>query len=173
MSLDGWTTSDYAFFISLFSAALALFSLGWNIWSKFIYPKARLRMYGGYYVSGDEKDPTTLRLIVVSVTNHGPTDTTITTLIGRKGRWHSRITRRFDMFIINHWGKPNRHLPSIDLPVQVKVAEEVKFNFSHDVSWAKKSDMIQFGVSDVFGKHHWLPKKDQKSIQKSLEKLEQ
>ncbi|QEP30301.1 hypothetical protein [Pukyongiella litopenaei] len=41
---ETWSTADYALIVSLGSATISLFSLGWNVWSKFIYPKPPVRM---------------------------------------------------------------------------------------------------------------------------------
>ena len=38
------TAGDWAFVVSLCSFGVALFSLFWNIWSKFIYPKAQVKV---------------------------------------------------------------------------------------------------------------------------------
>jgi hypothetical protein len=42
------TVVDWALVIGLFSAAIALASFVWNVWSKFIYPKPKVQMSFGY-----------------------------------------------------------------------------------------------------------------------------
>ncbi|WP_299912585.1 hypothetical protein [uncultured Paracoccus sp.] len=49
-----WTTGDYALIVSLCSAGIALLSLGWNVWSKFIYPRPKLKVRCRLYVSYPE-----------------------------------------------------------------------------------------------------------------------
>ena len=51
----GWTTADYALVISLFSAVLAVASFGWNVWSKFIYPKAKLRVRVSFVLFDEQR----------------------------------------------------------------------------------------------------------------------
>jgi hypothetical protein len=41
-------TADWALVISLFSAVIALSSLAWNVWPKFIYPKPTVRIRLSY-----------------------------------------------------------------------------------------------------------------------------
>ena len=39
------TTADWALAVSLFSFVVALAGFVWNVWSKFIYPRAKVRAY--------------------------------------------------------------------------------------------------------------------------------
>lgn len=48
-----WTTADYALIVSLCSAAVSLLSLGWNIWSKFIFPKPKVRVQVSFVLFDD------------------------------------------------------------------------------------------------------------------------
>jgi hypothetical protein len=70
-------TADWAFVVSLCSAAISLGSLAWNIWSKFIFPKPDLRVHFsmmGFIGNGPWRDP----FLNLSITNHGPIACSIT-----------------------------------------------------------------------------------------------
>ena len=41
------TTADWALVVSLFSFLVALAAFVWNVWSKFIYPRAKSRLHRG------------------------------------------------------------------------------------------------------------------------------
>jgi hypothetical protein len=80
------TLSDWAFIISLCSFAVALSGFVWNVWSKFIYPKPRVRIsfqativfHLGSTVNGPE-------ILTLTATNFGPGDITL----------HSAILRHY------------------------------------------------------------------------------
>lgn len=67
-----WTTADYALVVSLCSAFLALVSLGWNIWSKFIFPKPKLRTKLKVAYPVNAVGELGSEAVELSVTNHGP-----------------------------------------------------------------------------------------------------
>lgn len=41
----GWTTADYALIVSICSAVFSFFALVWNIYSKFMLPKGKLKLW--------------------------------------------------------------------------------------------------------------------------------
>jgi hypothetical protein len=47
------TTADWALIISLCSLLLAMAGFVWNVWSKFIYPKPKVRVSIGVYLQID------------------------------------------------------------------------------------------------------------------------
>jgi hypothetical protein len=74
-------TADYALIVSIFSFIVSLGSLWWNIWSKFIYPKAKLRInFAVMTVISSEKH---FEVISLSATSFGPTDITIRAVVCR------------------------------------------------------------------------------------------
>ncbi len=164
-----WTTADYALIVSVCSAGASLFSLAWNVWSKFIYPKAKLEVGAGYYVDGAKDKPTTNHYVVVSVVNHGPTDATVKLIVGRLWKWHSLVTRQFDMLIISHRGKMPPKLPKIELPIKVAVGAEEKFVFDREINWFKDGQRFQIGLVDTFGRQHWANMKRMRKLKKDLE----
>jgi len=165
-----WTTADYALIVSLCSAAIALISLGWNVWSKFIYPKARLEVSLGRFVTIAADKADQVAMIILTAVNHGPTDTTINLVVTRSPLWHSFFSRRFAQGIIKHWGEQQTPslLPPIELPASVKVGVETKFYFRDDVKWFDEDKNLQIGLVDVFGRYYWVSKKQMGKLKSDL-----
>jgi hypothetical protein len=72
-------TADWAFVISIFSALIALASFVWNVWSKFIYPKPRVRVHFSMVTVFHPRapDPDPVRVLSLSATNLGPQEVTV------------------------------------------------------------------------------------------------
>jgi hypothetical protein len=51
------TTADWAFVISLCSVAISLAAFVWNIWSKFIFPKAQVHVSFSFVQTIDDQSP--------------------------------------------------------------------------------------------------------------------
>jgi hypothetical protein len=114
------TTSDWALIISLCSFAVALSSFIWNVWSKFIYPKAKVRVafqasiifHPGY----PEHESEFLSLVA---TNLGPGDVLLHSSVEEsEGEVLARMGSMVEETIpIRSWGaKSPRRLPSANGP---------------------------------------------------------
>jgi hypothetical protein len=94
-----WTTADYALIVSICSAAVSLFSLAWNVWSKFIYPKPRVRVSFAV-VNILQSDGFSDPFLSLTTVNHGPSETTLHNIIGRKSvrlrQWQYAIFKPLD-----------------------------------------------------------------------------
>lgn len=89
-------TADWALVISICSAAISLAGFIWNVWSKFIYPKPRVRvhfsMVTAFYPRAP-RDPDPVRVLSLSATNMGPAEVTLrSALILFKRHWFSEGT---------------------------------------------------------------------------------
>lgn len=164
---EAWTTSDYALVISLFSATLSLAGFGWNVWSKFIFPKPRLEVYAGYFVDRQPSATDTSHSIMLTVVNHGPVPATVKLLVGRAPSWHTIFTRRYRPFIIKHFGGSKLPIPTIQLPTKVEQGDEEKFMFDGRTDWFSNEPAFQIGIVDVFGRKFFVSKRDMKSIKTS------
>lgn len=154
------TTADWALGISLFSFLVSLAGFVWNVWSKFIYPRAKVRAYISVMLifSGDGSPAG--KTIKLSATNYGPTDITL----------HGHQAKRRQGFL---WFRRNRKLAFINpiphplsatatgwvapgFPKKLAVGESVNVYFSADApkAWVEK-DLYYFGFSDTFGRLHW------------------
>ncbi len=154
------TTADWAFVLSTLSFCVSLAGFLWNVWSKFIYPRAKVRSYISLMMIIGESGPTQ-RTISLSATNYGPTDITL----------HSHAAKRKQGFL---WFRRNRHLALINpvdypgsdnptgffgpgFPKKLTVGESVTLYFSADVPkrWIEEVNLFYFGFSDTFGRYHW------------------
>lgn len=90
------TTADWALVISICSAGISLAGFIWNVWSKFIYPKPRVRVNFSMVTAvrpGGPRDPDPPRAIMLSATNIGPEDVTLrSALIQFKPHWFSEVS---------------------------------------------------------------------------------
>jgi hypothetical protein len=86
-------TSDNALIVSLFSVVIAIGSLLWNVWQKFIFVKPTLQVSVGLWhvmqhTSADVLTRSGHRLLVLTVTNMGPGVVVLSACIGKpKGHW--------------------------------------------------------------------------------------
>lgn len=70
-----WTTADYALIVSLCSAGISLISLGWNIWSKFIFPRGALKI-------STILAPGRANTYIIEAVNVGPVDISVREPVG-------------------------------------------------------------------------------------------
>ncbi|MDF2232207.1 hypothetical protein P2H44_06535 [Albimonas sp. CAU 1670] len=157
------TTADWALIVSLGSTAIALASLFWNIWSKFIYPKPRLRVGMSVvqaFGPGWEQTPPA---VTIRATNYGPTEVTLKHAIARKRPRVFRNAREYGILY-----PYNRYPHGFDtdgpfgggLPKKLAVGEEFAVYFPLEKSWFETNELDNFGFCDTFGRNHWAPKRD-------------
>jgi hypothetical protein len=77
------TTADWALVVSMFSFAVSLAGFVWNVWSKFIYPRAKVRSYIGLMLIVGDGGPIR-KTISLSATNYGPTDITLSSIAAKR-----------------------------------------------------------------------------------------
>lgn len=120
------TTADWAFIVSLCSVAVSLAGFVWNVWSKFIYPKARLRTsisIVDIIAVGED----TRSLISLGATNYGPTDITLHLAMGRKRPGLLQLRRNKHIAAVNPLTSPDSGRTSGPfsggLPIKVAIGE--------------------------------------------------
>lgn len=150
------TTGDWAFVVSLCSFFVSLAGFVWNVWSKFIYPRAKVRsnITVMQIVAGDGRPDG--GMILLSATNFGPTDITLSGPQARRRQgflWFRRNRKLAAIF--NPTPCPNSDTPVF--PKKLAVGEDVDVCFSTEAPkfWVEESDLYYFGFSDTFGRHHW------------------
>jgi hypothetical protein len=170
------TTADWALVVSLFSFLVSLAAFVWNVWSKFIYPRAIVRAHIGVMLIFDGDGSPARNTIQLSATNYGPTDITL----------QSHQAKRRQGFL---WFRRNRHLALINpiahpdsttttgwfapgFPKKLAVGEGVKVYFSADAPkrWVEEADLFYFGFSDTFGRYHWCSLRNAKRFRKDIVK---
>ena len=189
MSGSHLSTADYAFFISLFSAFIALTSLGWNIWSKFIYPKSKIRVWldirymnsknyhsaslrekGGF--AGDfEPNLMVMPHLAMTVTNYGPGKTTISlpcmklsSRHPRKKDGHASITayEDFPRDLTAH------SIQSGGLPTSLEEGEAFQLYFPVSDDWFTKETMVTLGIRDTLSRIHWASRKNVRRLRRQF-----
>lgn len=156
MAQAAWTTADYALIVSICSAALSLFSLGWNIWSKFIYPKPQLRVtIRTSMLVGTVED---LPLVVTfSATNHGPGDLALQGVVGRvKKRFPWSKQQRALLVSYANWPQTLKKASLGEcpgLPARLGVGETYQLHFPTETF--SDRTVVDLCIVDGFGREHW------------------
>jgi hypothetical protein len=178
------TTGDWALIISLCSFAVALSSFIWNVWSKFIYPKAKIRVTFQATMIFQPNTPGHGReFLTLSATNYGPGDVTIHSAIFqhyREGWW-----KNWRAFFNKHYRRqyavlnPLENFPmrfdhsigpfSGGLPKKIAVGESFSSYFPKEVDWFAHK-RLRIGFADSFGRNHWCSKHDIRKVTESLKK---
>lgn len=176
--MSALTTADYALVVSILSFVVSLGSLAWNVWSKYIYPKAKLRVsFAIMTVIGDSRK-TDIDAIGLGITNYGPTDIKIHTTICRQRKAFSwkKLKREWQYAILNPLHDfPNRLDLSIGpfgggLPHKLVVGESFSLYLTIDHEALREQPIIDVGVSDVFGRSHWAPRSSVRKVRRELRK---
>lgn len=170
-------TADWALVVSLFSAAISLFSLGWGIWSKWVHPKPKLKVGFAvmYMFGGDMSRP----FLGASATNFGPTDTTLKSLIARRRPsgwwWKWGAQRRWQYGLLNSMATPQEALaarrhPVSGLPHKLAVGEEFSTYLIFEHEHLRDDGFVDVGFVDIFGREHWASRRSLKKVVASIRK---
>lgn len=169
-------TADWALVVSLFSAAISLFSLGWGIWSKWVHPKPRLKVgFAVMYLVGGTgmSEP----FLGASATNFGPTDTTLKSLIARRRLsgwwWKWGSGRRWQYGLLSSMRTPQEALaavshPDSGLPHKLAVGHEFSTYLIFEHEHLRDDGFVDVGFVDIFGREHWAPRKSVKAVVASI-----
>jgi hypothetical protein len=162
------TTADWALVLSILSFFVALAGFVWNVWSKFIYPKAKVRSHIGVYNGSPPR-----KTISLSATNYGPTEITLHIHLAKRQRqgflWF-RSDRHFAVMCpVGHPDTNNvTGLFPPGFPKKLAVGEGAKVYFSPEAPkrWVEEDDLFYFGFSDTFGRYHWCSRANAKEFRK-------
>jgi hypothetical protein len=158
---DKMQTADWALIISLGSLAISLAGFVWNVWSKFIYPKPRVRVSFSFMIAIGSNEPD-FQVLVLAATNMGPTAVTLYAAITR----HKKGLRRHEISVLNPLNNfPAERNSSIGpfgggLPKKLEVGEEFSIYLTAAHDGLAKDDYDQVGFRDTFSRFHWCDKKD-------------
>ncbi|HEY5129394.1 MAG TPA: hypothetical protein VIJ35_19265 [Bradyrhizobium sp.] len=172
------TVADWALVISICSAIVSLASFIWNVWSKFIYPKAKVRVHFSYVTVFSPNDRSEdYDLLSLSATNMGPGEVTLhSALVRRKRKWvrsqgHGLLN---PLVSVNHRDQTAGPF-SGGLPKTVAVGEMFSVYFVPNHTRLAEEGYDRIGFDDTFGRMHWAPKaqiaKVKPSIKEALEKM--
>jgi hypothetical protein len=178
------TTSDWALIISLCSFAVALSSFVWNVWSKFIYPKPKIRVtFQATIIFQPGARDHGHKFFTLSATNYGPGEITIHSAVIRHYKekwwknWRAFFNRRYrrQYGLLNPLeGFPQRFDHTIGpfsggLPKKLLVGEAFSSYFPRQVDWFE-GKRVRLGFSDSFGRNHWCSKQNVRKVIEGLGK---
>jgi hypothetical protein len=161
-----WTTADYALIISLFSACLSLLGLGWNIWSKFIFPKPRIEIKVTWVMTVGGSPEFERSAISITAVNHGPIDVSLTGIVAVvKAKTVFGKKQRAIFPVFDNW--PNDSATTTggrNLPKRLPVGEQ----FSVYVPEKSRGyeDFLTLGFTDGFGREHFAKSNFQRQFLK-------
>ncbi len=166
------TTADYALIISLFSAVISLAALIWNVWSKFLFPKARIRVQFAVGVIDSGHDIGRPTYICAFATNFGPTDISVQNFVVRFKRGLFRKGQDAYVNPIQSLVRPEGVSDPFggDLPKALKVGEQHALYFPYEPSSFAREPMHRAGVLDNFGRFHGIPRRQLRGVKKELDK---
>ncbi|MCH2276906.1 hypothetical protein [Thalassospira sp.] len=150
-------TADFALALASGSFVIATLSLGWNIWSKFIFPKPHVQVGASIMRAmsrdGEFEEPA----LHITVTNHGPAEVVIYAAIGKS----SNAGKQDKTLVLNPYNQYPYDLDSSGpfsggLPKRLIVGETFSLAFPVVKDWFETEKMQRLGVSDTFNRMHWV-----------------
>jgi hypothetical protein len=166
-----WTTADYALIVSLCSFFVSAAGFIWNIWSKFIYPKPRVRTsIGMMMLISDDPDEDGYEFINASATNHGPGEVTLSRLVTREKRnfpWLKRRRLGLLMLLVD----PLNENAGADivgggkLPAKLGVGDDTTVHLTAKHRHLAGRTIADIGFVDTFNRTHWMPRKSVRTVQ--------
>jgi hypothetical protein len=165
-------TADYALIISLSSATISLAGFMWNVWSKFLFPKARIRLqfYVACIIGGYQAEPTPTYICAVA-TNFGPTDITVQNFVVTFKRGLFRKGQAAFINPIQSLVRPEAMSGPFggDLPKPLKVGDQHTLYFPYESMSFAREPMHRAGVMDNFGRFHGIARRQLRGVKKELD----
>jgi len=165
-------TSDWALTISLLSFFVSLGGLAWNVWSKFIFPKPRFQVEIGRVLVFDlgEKPPYP-SVVRLTATNHGPITCKLTGAVLRLRSADGRITSGIPNLLV-HPSVPDHFELQAGFPVSLAVGDSHNAYFASGPETVFRRGVFRVGVTDGFGRNHWVSGKQFKQLVTELAKAD-
>ena len=168
------TTADYALIVSLFSFFVSLAGFIWNVWSKFIYPKAKIRSNIAVMLIMDGDGTPPRKFVQLSATNYGPTEITLRSHQTKRRQDFLGFRRNRQLALVNPVAHPDSDEPTgwlaPSFPKKLAVGESATVYFSPQSPkrWVEEGDLYYFGFSDTFGRLHWCSRANAKKFRKDV-----
>lgn len=154
------TVADWALIISLGSLVVSICAFVWNVWSKFIYPKPKVKTSISLMKVHHQSGRSGPSCIAIHATNFGPAEVTLYAAIAKSSQYKKDglgMLNPLENFPnnIEHSNGPF----SGGLPKKIAVGEQFSVYFPVEKDWFQKEQLTDFGFQDTFGRSHWCPKK--------------
>lgn len=167
------TTADYALIVSLTSVLIALGSLVWNVWSKWIYPTPKIRVQFAVIQllhQGQAGEPP--RFLSLTMTNFGPTETTIQHIdVKFKPRKFGDRARHAIVNPIHNLAAPQLEMGPFagGLPKKLGVGEQFSLYLPFEADSVGRMSVQRLGVRDIFGRFHRAPNKHIRQVRREMD----
>ncbi len=151
-----------AIIISVFSAAVAATSLGWNIYRDIVL-KAKVQMSLSIRKIVQEGAPPSPNFINIRATNHGPGIVNLSSVsLMQSAIWRLLFRRKKYAFLVHDYKNPY----SGNLPKKLEVGENLDLFFDYDADCFLSGEFTHLGINDSFGRTHWAPRKSMRELRK-------
>jgi|LGOV01.1.fsa_nt_gb hypothetical protein len=186
---NAMTTADWAIVISLCALAVSAGSFIWNVWSTFIFPKAKVNVWASLsyfdpiekviisaHVDGVLPEMSSDRRLVapsvsISATNHGPGDVTLQMALGSKSCfWTGKKSKLGTLNPYNDYPADleTNGIFSGKLPKTLKVGESISVYFPQITDWFEEEKLKKFGFNDSFGRIHLCKASNGRALKKMV-----
>lgn len=188
---NSWTTADYALIISLFSLFFAFAGFVWNIWSKFIFPKPKVRVFASFSWFDPAAKMIVSRTryglplefsshanlihpsICISATNHGPGEVILTMPVASSSRFG--VGNKENLATLNAYNDYPSDLKSRGpfsggLPKSLQAGEQFSQYFPASPHWFDEPRLRLFGFVDSLGRCHFCNRANGREIRKLVTK---
>lgn len=142
---------NIAIYISIASAGVALFALGWNVYRDVILkPRIKVRLSVTTIIHPPIKEEDR---VTINVVNFGPGNIRLTRPLVLKNKKFLRKTKH--AILIDDYTDPF----SAKLPCDMKVGDEKNILLKFNKDCFLKKQFTHIGIKDSFGRIHWAPRK--------------
>jgi hypothetical protein len=186
-----WTTADYALIVSVVSLFFAVASFVWNVWSKFISPKPKIRVAatfalyesatGSIHYFPSSKSglnrmgsvELSMPAIQVYVANHGPGNADIGTPAFSRKKPHQPRKQGYELFneFVSYPWQLLRDDDRDTFTRPLNFGESRTFYIPVDMSELNEWQLERICVIDAFGRKHFCSKADMAHLEKVAEKF--
>lgn len=154
--------SEIAILISVVSAVIAAFSLGWNVYRDVVLKPKVVVTFGkkNIFQAGMPPSPD---YVGITAVNHGPGTVTLNSIVLKETSLIKKILKKQKYAVLNHdWHNPY----SGRLPVKLEVGEGVDLFVDFDKECFLKHPFTHLGLNDSFGRSSWAKKSAMKHNRK-------
>ena len=180
------TTADYALLISLFSLALSLLGFIWNVWSKFLYPKPRVRISVALVLFDDAKqqlnffpqgkqylprlgnDFLSSPVLRIYASNSGPGEVKLGIPIAARGRPNGPRAEGYAQFseFVKYPHMIQLSSKEAGLEQSLKPSEDIAVYVPTSKEELDALNPIRIGFFDSFGRKHFCRRSEVRHLRK-------
>lgn len=175
----GLNTADWALILSLCSLVVAISAFVWNVWSKFIYPKPKVRVFFAVSAVSGVRNAhadgisysSTEEILTLTAWNHGPGPVVIHLAVGHKKRFQPWKEADVVFHPLHNYPQQENHSIgpfSGGLPNRIDVGDRHTAFLQLKNETIADSKIWRVGFTDTFGRYHWAKTRDMKRVKKEV-----